>query len=277
MSEAPTIALNDKSTEKIIQVIQENNKASFSFKTKENNLIISTEINDSLISHFYNSTISIQEIQKNKYFLQFDTIEEILSELILKSQTKSPIFEKINNNIILKISLNSFKFKDIEFILKEKSKNNDDKFKELYDIVFELKKENSELKKEINNLKIGINDLKEENSQFKEQIKILNDFKNKIEENQKKIEEEKNEKLFYSSILKNVQEKKKIKEFISYDKEIESELKYRMTRDGTSFGTFHSKCDYISPNLLLIKDNNGDIFGGFTCVSWEKRILQKMI
>ena len=38
----------------------------------------------------------------------------------------------------------------------------------------------------------------------------------------------------------------KIKEFISSDKEIESELKYRMTRDGTSFDTFHSKCDYIS-------------------------------
>ena len=83
MSEAPAIGQIDKSTEKIIQVIQENNKISFSFKTKENNLIISTEINDSLISHFYNSIVSMQEIQKNKYFLQFDTIDEILNELIL--------------------------------------------------------------------------------------------------------------------------------------------------------------------------------------------------
>ena len=67
----------------------------------------------------------------------------------------------------------------------------------------------------------------------------------------------------------------KIKEFISSDKEIESELKYRMTRDGTSFDTFHSKCDYISPNLLLIKDNYGDVFGGFTSVSWEKKVCKK--
>ena len=108
MSEAPAIGQIDKSTEKIIQVIQENNKISFSFKTKENNLIISTEINDSLISHFYNSIVSMQEIQKNKYFLQFDTINEILNELILKSQTKAPKFDKVNNNIILKIFLFSF-------------------------------------------------------------------------------------------------------------------------------------------------------------------------
>ena len=195
MEEAPTISQNDKSIEKIIQVIQENKKTCFSFKIKENNLIISTEINDSFISHFYYSTVSIQDIQKNRYFLQFDTIEEILNELILKSQTKAPIFEKDNNNIILKISLNSFKYKDIEFTLKEKNKTSDDKFKELYDIVFELKKE--------------INNLKKENNQLKEQIEILNDFKNKIEEEKmqkEKIEKEKIEKLFSnSSILNNYQ------------------------------------------------------------------------
>ena len=113
----------------------------------------------------------MQEIQKNKYFLQFDTIDEILNELILKSQTKAPIFDKANNNIILKIFLLSSKFKDIEFILKEKTKNNDDKFKELYDIVFELKKENSELKKEINNLKNEKLQIIEQINQFKKQIK----------------------------------------------------------------------------------------------------------
>ena len=41
-------------------------------------------MNDSLINHCYEKKISIEEIQKNKYFLQFDTIEEILNELILK-------------------------------------------------------------------------------------------------------------------------------------------------------------------------------------------------
>ena len=171
-------------------------------------MIVSTEIKDFLISHFYDSIISMEEIQKNRYFLQFDTLEEILNELILKSQSKAPIFEKDDNTIILKIFLNSYKFKDIDFILKEKNKNNDDKFKELYDIVNELKMENSELKKDINYLKNErikineqINELKKENNQLLEQIKLLNNFKNKIEE-EKKLEKE-FEKLFNNSSILN--------------------------------------------------------------------------
>ena len=86
----------------------------------------------------------------------------------------------------------------------------------------------------------------------------------------KKIEKEKKQKLFSnSSILNNYQKKKKIKKFICYDKDIKSELKYRMTRDGISFNTFYSKCDNISPNLLLFKNNNGEMFHG------KKRIVKK--
>ena len=48
-----------------------------------------------------------------------------------------------------------------------------------------------------------------------------------------------------------------------------------MTRDGTSFDTFHRLCDNISPNLLLIKDDKNNIFGGFTKVTWEKKDLEK--
>ena len=280
MSEAPTVGQIDRSTEKIIQVKKDNNNIFFYLKIKENNLIISTEIKDSLISHFYDTTVSMQDIQKNKYFLQFDTLEEILNELILKSQTKNPILEKDNNIIILRIALNSSKFKDIDFILKEKNKTDNDKFREIFDIVIDIKKENSELKKEINYLKSERIKINEQINDFKEQIKILNDFKNKIEEEEKRQETKKGEeleKLFgNSTILNNSQDKMKIKEFISSEKAIESELKYRMTRDGTSFYTFHSKCDNVSPNLLLIKDNHGDIFGAFTTVSWEKKDCQKI-
>ena len=74
MSEAPTVGQIDRSTEKIIQVKKDNNNIFFYLKIKENNLIISTEIKDSLISHFYDTTVSMQDIQKNKYFLQFDTL-----------------------------------------------------------------------------------------------------------------------------------------------------------------------------------------------------------
>ena len=253
--------------EKSIEVVLDNTKTLIQFKLRENNIDISTEIKNSLITQIYDGIFSEEEIKKNKYFIDY-SLEEIFDELIAKSGMKPPEAVKENNSIILKIFLLAVKYKDIVFILKPKSKNNEDKFKELYDIVNELKKENNELKNEINELQ----KLKQENIQIKEQIKILIDFKNKIEQEE---ERKKNLKLD-SSILNNEQNKKnKIKEFISPNQRIKAELKYRLTRDGTSFDTFHKLCDNIAPNLLLIKDDKNNIFGGFTKVSWDKSDSQK--
>ena len=248
--------------EKAIEVVIDNIKTLFQFQLKENGLYISTEIKNSLTTQIYYGTFSEEEIKKNKYFTEY-TLEEIFDELIAKSQMKPIEAFKENDSIKLKIFLLAIKFKDMEFILKPKSKNIEDKFKELYDIVNELKKENIELK--------------QENLQIKEQIKLLMDFKNKIEEKEKEREREQEKKHLDldSNILNDAQKKNKIKEFISPNQKIKAELKYRLTRDGNSFDTFHKLCDNISPNLLLIKDNKNNIFGGFTKVTWEKKDLTK--
>ena len=244
------------SIEKTIEALKDNSKLIVQMKIKGNNCFISTKIKDSLINKVYEGSVSQQEIQKNRYFLQFETMEQILEELILKSKTQSPIVIEEHGNLVLKFFLLSTLYKEIAFTLKPKNKNN---------IATELKKENSELKQEINILKNEIN-------QLKEQTKVLINFKNKVEE-EKRIEEEEEKNLkMDSKILENSQEKKNIiKEFISPNKKVQSELKYRMTRDGADFDTFHRLCDNISPNLLLIKDDKNNIFGGFTKVSWEKR------
>ena len=249
--------------EKAIEVVIDNIKTLFQFQLKENGLYISTEIKNSLTTQIYYGTFSEEEIKKNKYFTEY-TLEEIFDELIAKSQMKPIEAFKENDSIKLKIFLLAIKFKDMEFILKPKSKNIEDKFKELYDIVNELKKENIELK--------------QENLQIKEQIKLLMDFKNKIEEKEieREREQEKKHLDLDSNILNDAQKKKnKIKEFISPNQKIKAELKYRLTRDGNSFDTFHKLCDNISPNLFLIKDNKNNIFGGFTKVTWEKKDLSK--
>ena len=260
MDEAETANPNEYQIEKTIEALLNNTKIIFQIKLKDNSLTISTEIKDSLIPRIYQGIFSQKDIQENKYFLNYDT-KEILEELISKSQYIPPTVLLENNALILKIGLGSVKFKEIEFILKPKSKNTEDKFKELYDIAKELKKENVDLKKEINNLKAQLSKLTKE----------LIDFKNKIEEKEK-------EKYLYmdSNILRGEQEKmNSIKEFISPNKKVSSELKYRMTRDGVGFDVFHRLCDNISPNLLLIKDNNGDIFGGFTKACWDRSGSQK--
>ena len=253
--------------EKTLFAVKDNEKISIKIKIQDNKFLLSAEIKDSLFSKIYEGIISQQEIQKTRYFLQFDTLSQILDELILKSKAEPPQIKEEHETLILKFFLGSTIYKDIEFTLKPKSKSYEDKFTDLYNIVTEIKKENSELKQEIDKLK-------NKNVKLEEQIQILLNFKNKIEE-EKRIEEEKKVKI-NSIILNDSQEQKnKIKEFISFNKKVRFELIYRMTRDGVDFNTFHRLCDNIAPNLLLIKDYKNNIFGGFTNASWEKKDLHK--
>ena len=54
------------------------------------------------------------------------------------------------------------------------------------------------------------------------------------------------------------------------NKKIEnSELIYRGTRDGDLAKNFHEKCDNKGPTLVLCKDKNEQIFGGFTTAEWD--------
>jgi hypothetical protein len=48
-------------------------------------------------------------------------------------------------------------------------------------------------------------------------------------------------------------------------------LLWRGTRDGFSAGEFHGRCDGHANTLTIICDTSGNIFGGFTPVSWESR------
>ena len=212
MEEAPTPMSIEISKEKIIEAIKDNTKIIFRLNLIENNLKISTEIKESLIHQIYEGIFSKKEIQNNKYFLKFDTMNEITDELVLKSKSESPKVSKEIECLSLKISLSPPEFKDIEFILKPKRKSNEDKFKELYDIVTELKQENTDLK-------INLKKLNDENTQMREQIKKLIDFTNKIEEKTLlKID---------SNILNDDKDKiKTIKEFITPNKNIKVELDF---------------------------------------------------
>ena len=131
----------DISNIKESKALKNNDQINFQIMTKDNNFVISTIIKNSITQKIYEGIFSLKEIQNNKYFLQFDSIQEIFEELVFKSQTESPTIKEENENLILKIFLSSSKFKDIEFTLKLKIKNNEDKFKELYTILSELKNE----------------------------------------------------------------------------------------------------------------------------------------
>ena len=64
----------------------------------------------------------------------------------------------------------------------------------------------------------------------------------------------------YQTILSN---------WINPYKNIRAELLYRLTRDGSSYQTFHNNCDNKGPTLTLINDDNDHKTGGFTPLSWD--------
>ena len=74
---------------------------------------------------------------------------------------------------------------------------------------------------------------------------------------------------FDSIILRESQKEneffKKIMEWSGYKS---MELLYRGSRDGTTSKVFHSKCDNQGPTICLYKNEKGNIFGGYTSLSW---------
>jgi len=46
------------------------------------------------------------------------------------------------------------------------------------------------------------------------------------------------------------------------------ELIYRGTRDGMTSNVFHNKCDNKGETITLIKNEKGNIFGGYASIPW---------
>ena len=58
-------------------------------------------------------------------------------------------------------------------------------------------------------------------------------------------------------------------------KDIEYNLIYRASEDGDTAEKFHEKCDHISFTLTVIKNTDGNKFGGYTEESWEGENVSK--
>ena len=80
-------------------------------------------------------------------------------------------------------------------------------------------------------------------------------------------------------IINNIEELQLIENqlFKNYPdtKEIEYTLLYRATENGDSVEIFHEKCDHIPFTLTIIKNIDGNKFGGYTEESWEGKNKNK--
>ena len=263
-------------------------------------LILNAKYQDKLNFRYYYSIKKIEDIKKNKYFLMFETIEEIFTELSNLIDNSKPIIFEETNSILLSILLPSTKIKEIIFEIKEKEKTDKEKIEELYLIISNLKtqilnnnngndlhKEIIELKNKIEQQNNEIKELKEKiNENEKKKEKEIEELKKTIKENKKKTEilieyknkkeeEKKSKKIINlnSKIIRNNEKKYNqiLKNWINPNKKIEikSELLYRLSENGNSYQEFHEKCDNKGPTLILIEAVEGFITGGYTPLSWD--------
>ena len=136
----------------------------------------------------FKKSLTMSQIQENKYFKLFENPQEIIEELNEKIDLKTPILSEIENNSInLIIFLQNSKYKQVSYnLLKENfevNKNPED-FKsiieKLYDTIEELKKENAEIKNRLNKLENNTKDLTFKKNNFRwinNEVNIVNTSK----------------------------------------------------------------------------------------------------
>ena len=239
------------SFKKEINIISDkNDKVKIVFESEEDSSIsINAIINQKIGNNQFSTSISLDKFKENRYFNQFDDMKEICQELTERIKPENLKLIHDNNVLILSVLLPSTKFKEISFILKEKEKSDKDKINELYTIIENYHKENEMLKKEIDEIKLFINELKKEKEKEKNKLSLTN-FESLIVKDEKKI-----------NVLKNWID--------SSEKKLETELLYRLSKDGESIATFHQLCDNKGPTITIFEKTDGTVIGIYSPLSFD--------
>ena len=245
---------------------------------KSDTLLISAMFDDKVIKTFFESEFTLQKIQENKAFSIYDSIAEILNELLpLIDDGKINLLEDEENEVkVIKIifELPFKKYKNIDFVINEKKKTNKEQIDELYNIIIIQNKEISNLKENFDNMKTNMKNLDEK----------INDMEKRISN----LEKDKKEILKHSKFENDFVIKIKSNIFSSFDeidfiierlkndiklrnKKISFNLLFKATRDGEKGSYFHKKCNGKVQQLIFIKSTKGEIFGGYTEIGFRSR------
>ena len=283
----PKETLKSEKTYKIIS--DKNNSISITLKNLVSSIEIYGYFQDEILKHIYNHKFTLDSLKKNnRYFLLFESIDEIYDDLILlldKNQTK--ILED-TNFISISIPIESLKIKEILFVINELEKNDNEKMQEIFSLILEMKteikklneenkklnEENKKLNEEIKKLNEDNKKLNEDNKNLKEQLKIYIPY---LEEYKKKCDDKKQNKIIRNLDSKIINENEKynitLKNWINPKLKIKAQLLYRTSRDGEEYSTFHKLCDNQGPTIVLAKLTDGNILGSYTPLDWETKTL----
>ena len=255
----PPLAAND---DKLIEIkynkkesyeIDSNGKK-YNFKISNNVSIIFFEIEE--INAFpkqeFNIHLNLEQLCKiNKFFLQFDNLNEISDSIKKIIDNKNAKIEKREKEMILTL-INPMNQK--EFNLSLPLKEND-------------------IKAEISSLNSYVIQLNEKYENLDKRVKYL---EKKIEEicsvkqqsQTKEKSAEPSEMFCNSSIVKNDEIDLICSWMEKMPKKFKLLLDSRFDNDLTS--TFYNKCNQKYPTIIFVKSNDGYRFGGYTSIFWPK-------
>ena len=169
----------------------------------------------------YQQKFDLKQIQKVKYFLQYDELDECLEQIYAFIEDKKYEIKESNNILKLKIFLNSIKFPEISFDLEKMKIPDSEKIEDIFKIITKQQKQIEELQKAVMNN----NYLKEkENENLVTSIDFSVIDKKEIKNYSKK--EDKPKKMFLRFIfgVKDIKDLKKTKNFIIENKNILNEM-----------------------------------------------------
>lgn len=238
--------------------IIDDNRIIYTIKFSKNETNIEILISEkSSLSSSFKTSLEVKNFHEiNKFFKQFDNIQEIfeyicdleeiaenttitLKNKFAKLNIKLPNVSKskANNNLLLQIPRIELKENDLIVKLCQQVKKIDILESKINFLFLSLRKTEKDFESFDNILKTNIKEIDLEKS---------------------KIIHKKDFKLISEGIYIKLQQSiKKVK------------LLYRATRDGDSVSKFHSKCNGVSPTVTFIKTKSGKKFGGFAYSSWN--------
>ena len=247
-----------------------------------------------IIKSSYISSLSEQNEELQKEINSLSKNEENLKNQNYKLIIKKESLLKDNNSINEQINKIKEKNMEIEINNNKMTKGLSERKSIIKD--YELKIEN--LKNELINLINKENNMRIKINSCNKQIKALETKIDELENNITNIdykdlkERKKEEKKFIKNNEINLDEinlnvKSRINSKIIFEpkylylldrwfeKELKYELLYRASEEGYSPRIFHNKVDNIKNTLLLIKDINNFIYGGFTRKTWDGNKIYK--
>ena len=222
----------------------------------------------------YEKKYLLKQLKNNKYLALCESIDEIFIQLKMEFDKNTTTIKENNNEINIVIPINHIKIKNITFILPKKIKNEKEKYEDLKEEISFLKNENKSLKSVIEELGKNYNIINDKLADLENNNKKLFEKITKLEQLHEGNIIERNEDIINNTIiLKDKIDKQKT--IINWIKEktgknnIQFELIFRKSNNGSTSTDFHKYCDDKGPTLSLIETKNNLIIGGFTPLNWK--------